>query len=226
MTKNNLWLDVLVSLLSVAMIIVSAVWFFMNGTFSISLLADEKLSWHLLRSAGIIAYVLLMISTIWGLFISSQFVKDWSPGPVSLTIHSTISWLSLILGLFHAVLLLFDSYFQYTLADIFVPFIGPYRPEFVGMGTVAFWLLFLIAISFPLQKHLGNRNWKYLHYSSYLAFGLVSLHSLFAGTDANSLGFQLMIGAGLATVLLLLGFRLGRDQIKQATPRQSRGTNS
>ena len=47
---------------------------------------DEKLLWHLVRSSGMVAYVLLLASTVWDLFISSQFVRDWSPGPVSMTL--------------------------------------------------------------------------------------------------------------------------------------------
>jgi len=129
--------------------------------------------------------------------------------------------LSVIVALTHALLLLFDDYFSYTLSDIFIPFTGPYRPEFVGLGTSAFWLFILISISFPLQKWIGNRNWKYLHYTSYIGFGLVSLHGLFAGTEGNHLGFRLLVGIAVGLVLLLLGIRLGRDQAKASPTRQN-----
>jgi sulfoxide reductase heme-binding subunit YedZ len=220
MTKSTRWLDILTLFVSLAIIILSASWLLYSGTFNIVLSQDEKLTWHLVRSSGLVAYILLMVSTIWGLFISSQLVKDWSPGPISLTLHSTVSWLSIILGLIHALLLRFDDYFTYTLRDIFIPFTGPYRPAFVGLGTLAFWLLLVVSLSFPLKKYLGHRNWKYLHYTSYLSFGLVSLHGMFAGTDGGQLGFRLVVSIGVMLVLLLLGIRLGKDHAKVTPTRQ------
>ncbi|MCB9451041.1 MAG: ferric reductase-like transmembrane domain-containing protein [Anaerolineaceae bacterium] len=211
MKKSTKWIDLLAILFSLVILIVSAFIMIQNGAFSYALDADTKLSWHLVRSSGIVAYVLLAASTVWGLFMSSQLIKDWSPGPVSMTMHSTISWLALLLGLGHALLLMFDGYFNYTLGDIFIPFTGPYRPEVVGLGTLAFWLIVIVTLSFPLKKWMGNKNWKRLHYTSYLAFGLVSIHGLFAGTDGGNLGFRVLVGIGTALVLILLGIRMNRD---------------
>jgi predicted ferric reductase len=212
MEKSTKWTDIGLSIASVAIIGLSIVWMIKSGMFNFTLDQDQKLSWHLVRSSGIVAYLLLLASTVWGLFISSQFVKDWSPGPISLTMHSTISWLALLLGLIHALLLMFDNYFTYTLSNIFVPFTGPYRPEAVGLGTLAFWIIVVVALSFPLKKRIGHVTWKRLHYMSYAAFGLVSLHGLFAGTDGTNLGFRVLVGIGILLVVLLLGIRMGKDQ--------------
>lgn len=208
--KSTKRLDLLVLAVSLIVISVSAVWMVNSGMFNIALNEDVKLSWHLVRSSGIVAYILLLASTVWGLFISTQFVKDWSPGLVSMTVHSTISWLALILGLIHALLLLLDDYFVYTLDDLFVPFTGPYRPEAVGLGTLAFWLMVAVTLSFPLKKRLGHKTWKRLHYTSFVAFGLVSLHGLFAGTEGSQPGLRLVIAGGVVLVILLLGMRLGK----------------
>lgn len=218
-TRNT---DLLVLAASLIVIGLSAAWMISGGIFSFALENDQKLSWHMVRSSGIVAYVLLLASTIWGLLLSSQSVKDWSPGPVSLTLHSTISWLALLLGTGHGLLLLFDKYFTYTLADIFVPFTGPYRPEAVGLGTLAFWLLVAISLSFPLKKRIGQANWKRLHYTSYVAFGFVSMHGLFAGTDGANIGFRLLVGSGILLVILLLGIRVGRNQTKPSQPIRSK----
>lgn len=223
--KSTKLTDLLVIAASLIVLVASAGWLVSNGLLSTNLSEDAKLSWHLVRSSGIVAYVLLMVSTVWGLFISAQFVKDWSPGPVSMTIHSTISWLSLILGLIHALLLLFDDYFQYTLSDLLVPFIGPYRPEVVGLGTLAFWVLVVVTLSFPLKKRLGHVTWKRLHYASYAAFGMVSLHGLFAGTDGTHLGFRLLVGGGVLLVVLLLGIRVGKGHGQAAPSRTSARRN-
>jgi len=214
MTKSIRWTDIGIMIASLLVIGISGMWLFVSGTFSFALNQDEKLVWHLVRSSGMMAYVLLLVSTVWGLFISSQFVKNWSPGQVSMTLHTTISWLALLLGFGHGMLLMFDDYFTYTLLDVLVPFIGPYRPEVVGLGTLAFWIIVAVSLSFPFKKYIGHSTWKRLHYLSYATFGMVSIHGLFAGTDGDLLGFRLLIGIGVGVVVLLLGVRMGKDQAK------------
>ncbi len=215
--------DLLLLIGSAIVIGMSAVWMVNSGMFSIRLAEDSKLSWHLVRSSGVIAYLLLMASILWGLFISAQFVKDWSPGPVSMTVHSTISWLALILSLVHALLLLLDDYFTYTLGDLFIPFMGPYRPEAVGLGTLAFWVIVVVTLSFAVKKRLGHQTWKMLHYASYLSFALVSVHGLFAGTEGTQLGFRVLVALGVVLVVLLLGIRMGKASASAPTGRAAAG---
>lgn len=222
MPKNITVKDMFIVVASIIVIGASVLWTLSSSTFGISLTSDTKLVWHLVRSSGIVAYLLLTASVIWGLVISGKFAKEWSPGAVSMTVHSTISWLAVILSLIHAVLLLFDDYFTYTLGDIFIPFTGEYRPEFVGLGTLAFWVILLISLSFPFKKRLGHKNWKGLHYGSYIAFLLVSAHGIFAGTDGSRLGFQLLVGVSVFTVVILLGIRMGKAQATASTPTKSR----
>lgn len=214
MKKSTRWTDIVATMVSIGVIGISAWWLFNSGAMSIPLDQDPKLSWHLVRSAGIVAYVLLLVSTVWGLFISGQIVKNWSPGPVSITLHATVSWLALLLGLGHGLLLMLDDYFTYTLSDILVPFTGPYRPEVVGLGTLAFWLLLIISLSFPLKKRMGHKAWLTLHLTSYVAFAMVTLHGLFAGTDGQLLGFRILISVGVLGVLSLLIIRMRRDRNK------------
>lgn len=207
MVKPAKWLDTIALILSGAVISITA-WWLLNSGFFNSLATDERLTWHLIRALGIAAYILLTASMIWGLFISTQFVKNWSPGALSVTMHSTISWLALVLGGAHAALLLVDKYFQFSLADILIPFQGPYRPLFVGLGTLAFWALVVVTVSFPLRKHIGYKLWKTIHLISYLTFAMVTLHGLTAGTDGERLGVRLLMGIAVVGVVGLLGMRL------------------
>lgn len=214
MTKSTKWTDIGVMLASLLMIGLSAWYLFSSGTFRFALNQDEKLIWHLVRSSGMVSYMLLLAATVWGLIMSSQFAKNWSPGPVSMTLHSTISWLALLLGLGHGLLLMFDDYFTYTLSNILIPFTGPYRPEVVGLGTLGFWIIVVVSLSFPLKKYIGHKVWRRVHFLSYVAFALVSIHGLFAGTDGELLGFRLLVGFGVLIVVMLLGMRMGKDQAK------------
>ncbi len=208
MLKPAKWKDLFALLFSLAAVGGAALWTVRSGIFSTSLSADAKLSWHLVRSAGITSYILLTASMLWGLLLSSRVWKDWSPGSLSMTLHTTVSWLALILGLVHGLLLMFDKYYTYTLRDILVPFTGPYRPEFVGLGTLAFWIALVVTLSFSVRKLIGRRVWRSIHMASYLSFGMVTAHGLLAGTDGHLLGFRILMFGSLFSVIVLLGIRL------------------
>jgi predicted ferric reductase len=211
MPKQARWLDLIALTVSIVVIALCFGWIIQSGVFTTSLTADQTLSWHLVRAAGITSYLLLTASTIWGLIVSGGFIRNWSPGALSTSLHNTASVVSLVLGLVHALLLLLDKYYSYTLASIFVPFAGPYRPEAVGLGVLGFWLIVVVSVSFPLKRYIGYKAWKNLHLTSYLAFGLVTLHGLFAGTDASLLGFRIVLVGSMAAVVALLAVRVLRD---------------
>ena len=217
MVKPAKWMDLLALVFSLIVIGGASVWMIQSGIFSAaSLSANANAVWYVIRSAGIAAYVLLLLSMVWGLFISGQYVKNWSPGPLSLMMHSTVSSLALILGFAHALLLMADSYFSFTLSDILVPFTGPYRVMAVGLGTLAFWVILVVTVSFPFKRKIGHKAWLWIHMSSYIAFALVTLHGLTAGTDGTLLGFRIMMAISVVAVVLLMIVRMVKDQNKAA----------
>lgn len=175
---------------------------------AVSLGVSSKTPWYFTRSSGTVAYLLLAGSTIWGLLLSSKIIKEGVPAAVSLTMHNTLSWLALALTSLHALALLFDSYYIYRLADIAIPFIGPYRPAWVGLGIIGFYLMFLTTISFSFRKQMGQKRWRKLHYLSFAAFILVTVHGVMAGTDSGNTGMTIVYwGSGLL-VLFLTNYRL------------------
>lgn len=202
------WADRLI--LGVALIVslasLAAVWHV--GAFGLPLTSDPLLSWHVVRAAGLTAFALLGASMVWGVFLSSRVIKDWSPGPVMLLLHATVSWLALGATAAHIGMLLFDRYYTYTLADLLIPFSGPYRPVAVGLGILSAWLALAIAVSFSVRKRLGMKAWRFLHLTSYAAFALVALHGLLAGTDAGKPGMRLMAAGFAAITAALLGCRV------------------
>lgn len=165
---------------------------------------DSKISWYFVRAAGLTAYALLGASTVWGLFLTSRIIADWSPGPMSMLFHASASWLAVVLSIAHAALLLLDKYYQYKITDLIVPFVGPYRPLAVGIGVIAAWLTIAITISFSLRKVIGQKAWRWLHYASYVTFALVTAHGILAGTDSENLGTRIMYVSMSVAVLALL----------------------
>lgn len=214
MENESHWMDNVSLVFSVLVIGLAGMWLIHTGTFKTSLKTNSNVAWYINRASGITAYIMLTLSVIWGLALTSSAAKNWSPGPLTMVLHSTISWLGLLFGTVHGVMLLFDRYFTYRLTNLLVPFTGPYRPTAVGLGIIGFWILLIVTPSFAIKKRLfSHRTWKTLHYSSYAAFILVTIHALMAGTDAQNLGFRLMAGGSVLLTVILLGYRIGVKQV-------------
>ncbi len=184
-----------------------------------TILNDETI-WYLVRSSGTVAYLFLAASTIWGLAISSKFLKEIVPGQLSLAMHNYLSWNAIGLTVLHAVLLLFSGFMDYTVLDLLIPFTGPYSPFWVGIGIIGLYLMILTTLTFYIRGRTGYKTFHAIHYLTYAAFVMSLLHSWFAGTDTPALEIM-YLSTGLL-VFFLTVFRvlaaLGRQQT--AAPQQ------
>jgi methionine sulfoxide reductase heme-binding subunit len=167
-----------------------------------------KTPWYFSRSAGTVAYLLLAGSTIWGLLLSSKIIKEAVPAALALAMHNILSWLALAFTGMHAIALLFDNFYTYTLADLTIPFIGPYQPGWVGLGIISLYVMLLTTISFYFRKQIGQKRWRQLHYLTFGAYVLATVHGAMAGTDSGNPGMQAIYwGSGLL-VFFLTNYRL------------------
>ena len=166
-------------------------------------LTHEQAAWFLNRSSGVVAYLLLALSTIWGLLLSTQLIKRAVPPLISLAMHNYLSWGAVALSGFHAVVLLFDTYYTYQPVHLLVPFVGPYNPAWVGVGIIAFYLMLFVSLTWLFRQRLGTRIWKRLHYLSFVATLLALLHGLMAGSDTAVL-VPLYLGSGVLISFLTI----------------------
>ncbi len=168
----------------------------------------EKTAWYFIRSTGTVAYLLMSASTIWGLLLSSKIIKETVPAILSLAMHNFLSWSAIGITGLHIIALLFDNYYTYTLADLVIPFIGPYRPEWVGLGIVSYYMMLLTSITFYWRKQIGQKRWRQLHYLTFAAYLFSTIHGIMAGTDTSTPGMTAMYwGSGLL-VLFLTNYRI------------------
>jgi DMSO/TMAO reductase YedYZ heme-binding membrane subunit len=82
------------------------------------------------------------------------------------------------------------------------------------LGILSFYLILLTSVSFSFRKQLGQRRWRQLHYLTFVAYGLVTLHGLMAGTDSADPGMRLVYLGSSTLVIFLTLFRVlaGADQ--------------
>jgi DMSO/TMAO reductase YedYZ heme-binding membrane subunit len=101
-----------------------------------------------------------------------------------------------------------DRSVPYSLLEVVVPFIGPYRPLWVGIGQLALGLTIVVLVSFYVRRRIGQKTWRQLHYVSFLAFLAATVHGLMAGTDSGAEWAFAGYLVATTSVALLLGYRV------------------
>lgn len=142
--------------------------------------------WFLSRSSALVAYILLWFSMASGLLITNKLARLWPGGPVAFDLHQYTSLLGLAISLFHALILMGDRYIQFTLPVVLIPFTSAeYRPLWVGLGQVSFYLLAIVSLSFYVRRKITPRVWRSIHYVSFLTYALALAHGIASGTDSS-----------------------------------------
>ena len=172
------------------------------------LIGETKAYWYMARISGFVAYFLFWASTVWGLLLSTKIVKSWLSPIFSFGLHEILSLLGLGFSLFHAFILLGDRYIQFTVAAILIPFAAPYEPFWTGLGQLAIYLNAIIIGSFYVRKWIGQRVWRWLHYTTLAGFVAILAHGLMAGTDSNPLISIVIYFVPASVVLFLLIYRI------------------
>ena len=164
---------------------------------------STQIWWYVTRSAGIIAYLLLWFSMVWGLAVPSKLLNPILEQTFTVDFHEFISLLSIGFTLLHIFVLMIDRYLPYTPLQILVPFLSPYRPFWVGLGVIAFYISLLVTVTFYLRSNIGAKTFRSIHVLSLLGYLGVTLHGLYAGTDSPLASMQLLY-KGTALVVIFL----------------------
>jgi sulfoxide reductase heme-binding subunit YedZ len=142
--------------------------------------------WYLTRSTGVVALVLLTMTVVLGVVDVSRWSSPGWPRFVLDSLHRSISMLVLVFLGLHIVTAALDSFAPISLLDAVLPFIGSYRPFWLGLGAVAFDLLLAVTITSLARRHLGHRAWRITHWLAYACWPIALLHGLGTGSDVKS----------------------------------------
>ena len=139
--------------------------------------------WYTTRATGLVALVLLTAGMCAGLLTSVRFEVPGWPRFVTLGLHRNLSLLALAFTVLHVVTTVLDSFVSIPMADAFIPFIGSYRPFWLGLGAVSFDLMLALVITSLLRARMSLRSWRLIHWSAYACWPVAVLHGLGTGTD-------------------------------------------
>lgn len=140
--------------------------------------------WYVTRAAGLMGYFLIWLSTAWGLVVSSKILDSFMERGFTYDFHEYLSWLGLAFISVHVIVLMADKYLPYSIWQVLIPFLSPYRPFWVGIGVIAFYLSLLVTITYYLRAKIGMTAFRKIHYLSLVAYVGATFHGLYAGTDS------------------------------------------
>jgi predicted ferric reductase len=169
-------------------------------------------AWMFSRATGLVAYVALSIDVIVGLLVSTRSADRLVQRGQLIDVHGWLSPLTLALVLAHAVVLLADRYVRFDIVDVFVPFASGRWSLAVGVGVLAGYLMLVVHLSFGMRKRIGTTTWRRLHYLSYAAFVLVTIHAMAVGSDRANPWFASVYAVLLLVVASLLALRIRRTR--------------
>jgi predicted ferric reductase len=170
--------------------------------------AGARVYWHMARSAGMVAYLSLWGSVLWGLMVTNKVLDGAVKPLITFEMHQFLSILALAFSGFHAFILLGDRYIRFGLAELLIPFRSPYEPLWVGLGVLSMYLVAVLVVSFYVRRRIGHRAWRLLHYASFFGWVMATLHGLLSGSDSGTLVMQAIYFAATASVGFLLTYRI------------------
>ena len=180
---------------------------------------QESLPWYATRILGFLAYGALAISVVYGLLLSTGLLDAIAHRVVSFTLHQDLSAIAIGLTALHGAVLALDSFVPQTVRQLVIPFAGPYRPEWVGIGQLSLYLMVIVYASFYVRRRLGQRGWRLLHYTTLLAFAGATAHGLMSGTDTPAAWAFWTYASASVAVVFLLGYRITLGLAHSVRPR-------
>ena len=173
-----------------------------------------KIPWYVARSSGIVAWALILATIVWGLLLATK-VLGRRPGPAwLLSLHRYLGALTVAFVAVHVGAILLDTYTDFGVTDVLVPFTGSWHPAAVAWGIVGMYLLAAIEITSLLRHRMSKRAWHAVHLLSYFLFATTTVHMLTAGTDVKALiASTAAVLLGIAAVFGSVALYLWRQDI-------------
>jgi predicted ferric reductase len=214
------FLMMVLAVIAGAMLAISALPSLASGILSSLVGQTPKAFWYLSRSSAFVAYVMLWLSMGFGLVITNRMAQVWPGGPAAYDLHQHVSLLAIVFSLFHGLILLGDGFIRPAVANVLVPFdLSSYRPFWVGVGQIGFYIFLLVTLTFYARKRLGGTRWRTIHMLSYGAFLLALAHGVMSGTDSVSSWAAWLYFVSAVSVLFLTVYRILAARMKRPRSR-------
>lgn len=183
---------------------------------------NPQLWWFVARATGLVAWATAVASLLVGLALASRALGARPKGPWLLSLHRWLGGLTLVWTGAHVGALVLDSYVEFDLADVMVPFAATWRPAATAAGVAAAWLLVAVEVTSLQMRRLPKRVWRAIHLSSYAMAVLATAHGFAAGSDTTDGWFAVATVLAVAAATFLLTYRAFAPAARAARARTDR----
>jgi len=163
------------------------------------------LAWWIGRTSGLLAYVALWATMVFGVLLGSRGGGGWLHNGVVFELHKAWSLIAVTATGVHVLALVADELSGVPALASFVPFASPRLTGPVTVGTFAGWGLVAVVWATAIRAKLPGWCWRGIHATSFGTFLLALAHGALAGTDSSTLEVRVMYAA-TGTVLLAAVF--------------------
>jgi len=185
--------------------------------------STSKALWYLTRGTGVVSLVLLTASVAFGIAQVVRYASPRWPRFVVAAVHKNVSLLATVFLAVHILTAIVDSFAHINVIDVLVPFVGAYRPLWLGLGALASDLLLALVVTSLLRERIGYRAWRAVHWAAYACWPVAFLHGLGTGSDTR---LTWMMAVNLACLLAVLAAVLVRITRTQTVTVATRATAS
>lgn len=165
--------------------------------------------WLIARSTGLVAWWLAALSVLWGLTMTGRAARGRVTAAWLLDLHRHLSGTAVAFVALHVTALELDFTAPHIpLIAVVLPLRSPWRPGPVSWGVVALYLLLVVEVTSLFMNRLPRRLWRGIHLTSFVVFGLATVHVLTTGTDRTNLAVEWSALAQVAAFVFLCSYRL------------------
>jgi sulfoxide reductase heme-binding subunit YedZ len=168
----------------------------------VTVAASTRALWYLSRGTGVVSLLLLTAVLLLGVLGVARWRSARLPRFVVQGLHRNLTLLALFFIAIHVLTTVADGFAPIRLLDAIVPFASPYRPLWLGLGTVAFDLLLALTLTSLVRVRIGAGTWRAVHWLAYASWPVALVHSLGTGSDVR-VGWMQMLAAGCTGAVAL-----------------------
>ncbi|MEI7548196.1 MAG: ferric reductase-like transmembrane domain-containing protein [Actinomycetota bacterium] len=176
---------------------------------------NEHSWWYLSRASGIVAWVVLAVTCLWGILLITRMLKPADRPAWLLDLHRYLGVLSILTVAAHMAALVGDNYVHFGWKELLVLNGSPWKTDAINWGIVAFYMMVLVQVSSWAMKLIPKKIWHAIHLTSYALFVMATIHGLKAGTDVDNMVLLLTMSGIIGIVLFALVARILQGRAKR-----------
>jgi sulfoxide reductase heme-binding subunit YedZ len=123
-------------------------------------------------------------------------------------IHEALGIATIIAVVIHGFVLIGDDFYNWTVVDVIVPFVAPFKPTQNGVGIIAGYLFVVLSLTYYLRDRIGESTWTVMHRFVLLAWAGSIVHTLGVATDKHKAWFIVVLVLPIIANLVVLVLRL------------------